>query len=78
MIPARGPRKNVPSPGGANSRTQAATEIVRLEYERERLTLALNQYTTRLVTTSETLKGVEKRIRWLMDKNDLTKQSGSR
>ncbi len=73
MIPARAPRKSVPSSGGNISRTQAATEIVRLEYERERLTLAVAQYRSRLVTTSETLKSVERRIQWLMERNDLAK-----
>ncbi len=73
MIPARIPRKSVPSSSGNNSRTQAATEIVRLEYERERLTLAVTNYRSRLAATSETLQTVERRIQWLMERNELVK-----
>jgi hypothetical protein len=67
------PRKSVPSSNGNTSRTQAATEIVRLEYERERLTLAVTNYRARLATTSETLQNVERRIQWLMERNTLAR-----
>jgi hypothetical protein len=71
-IPARIARRSVPSSSGNASRTQAATEIVRLEYERERLTLAVTQYRSKLAASVETLKTVEHRIRWLMERNEIS------
>lgn len=70
-IPARIARRSVPSSGGNASRTQAATEIVRLEYERERLTLAVTQYRSKLLASAETLKSIERRIQWLMKRNEI-------
>jgi hypothetical protein len=65
------PRRPLPSASGSKSRTEAATEIVRLEYERERLTLAVGQYLARYTSTVEALKCVDKRIQWLMEQNSL-------
>ena len=76
-VPSRPPRKGIPSAGGAHSRTQAATEIVRLEYERERLLLAVTQYRTRLDASSQTLTSIERRIQWLMERNELSGRTGS-
>jgi len=59
----------MPNSSGCKSRTEAATEIVRLEYERERLTIAMAQYLARYTSTADALKGVDQRIEWLMDRN---------
>jgi hypothetical protein len=71
MMPAQLQRRPLPSAGGIKSRTEAATEIVRLEYERERLTLAVAQYLTRYNSTIDALQAVETRIQWLMERNAL-------
>ncbi|CAL75170.1 hypothetical protein BRADO1268 [Bradyrhizobium sp. ORS 278] len=71
MMRAQIPRRPLPSVGGSKSRTEAATEIVRLEYERERLAQAVAQYLARYTSTLEALKGVDKRIQYLMERNAL-------
>lgn len=71
MIRTRMPRRRVPTASGMKSRTEAAIELVRLEYERERLTQTLMQNRDRLTLTSDALRAVDQRIATLLEHNAL-------
>lgn len=72
MISTRMPRRRVPSAAGMKSRTEAAIELVRLEYERERLSQALAQNRDRLTVTLDALRAVDQRIATLLEHNALS------
>ena len=59
------PRRVISPNRGTRSRAEAAIELVRLEYERERLTQSANELTNRLEGVQGGLSAVNQRIRWL-------------
>lgn len=61
------PRKIMPSNRGTRSRAEAAIELVRLEYERERLTGGIRRATATLEGLEEGLHAVEDRIAQLSE-----------
>jgi len=59
------PRKIMPSNRGTRSRAEAAIELVRLEYERERLTSGIRAANATLDGLEDGLRAVEERIEQL-------------
>lgn len=61
------PRRVMASSSGTRSRAEAAIELVRLEYERERLTQTINELHGRLEGLTGNLQAVDGRITWLTE-----------
>lgn len=61
------PRKLMPSNRGTRSRAEAAIELVRLEYERERLVASIGSANATLMQLKDGLQSVESRIEQIND-----------